>query len=484
MEALFIIPAMVSPNVNDRVVPSIAKLLERNVAITNFALFRAAVFKKYLSDRSNIFQESGNPLEVFLMESGLDLRKGKMTPISESVYGGISGGEAVDRANLKRRKEKADEYKQTMRQRTMDRKMGEKLDKQKRAQEKELSLAKTAAGNRDRANEIRDAWAHANDESGESKHIDIDLKNKGGATSKEKAQDPKPMKIDEIERPAGITFFHNISLEPTIIEIPISQPKRSASEVEAKAGRTPERLQKINYYDSSENERVVRIGIKCIPYRVDNISDVISLMSKWKNSWIIGRWFRKSINNIVKKIARTVPIVLPNVKRRQGKPAGMFSRGYPGGGIVDDNKKMIKYAPSKSELTKSDNLTKYISVENPSTWSTAVILSSYDLQEQNMYNLSRDYRKLVDVAWGDMIITNETKESIFFCTQRMMTCLEMSFTQLKNIINLDNVLDYAEISGKTTPFSAFGGRTTALKNAIAESVDLNSKINKILKEGK
>ena len=37
MDALFIVPTMVSPNVNIRIVPFLAKTIERNIILNNYA---------------------------------------------------------------------------------------------------------------------------------------------------------------------------------------------------------------------------------------------------------------------------------------------------------------------------------------------------------------------------------------------------------------------------------------------------------------
>ena len=47
MDALFIVPCMVSPNVNENIVPALTKMIERNILLNNSSLFRDAALKKY-----------------------------------------------------------------------------------------------------------------------------------------------------------------------------------------------------------------------------------------------------------------------------------------------------------------------------------------------------------------------------------------------------------------------------------------------------
>ena len=47
MDALFIVPTMVSPNVNERLVPALAKMIERNILLTNHASFRAVMVRNF-----------------------------------------------------------------------------------------------------------------------------------------------------------------------------------------------------------------------------------------------------------------------------------------------------------------------------------------------------------------------------------------------------------------------------------------------------
>lgn len=46
MEALFVVPTMVSQNVNPKLIPAICKMVERNILLLNSSTFRSAAFKK------------------------------------------------------------------------------------------------------------------------------------------------------------------------------------------------------------------------------------------------------------------------------------------------------------------------------------------------------------------------------------------------------------------------------------------------------
>ena len=63
MDSLFVVPTVVGPSVDDKIVPAICKLVERNILINYFAVFRNAAIRKYLGPYAGLNVESEDVLE-------------------------------------------------------------------------------------------------------------------------------------------------------------------------------------------------------------------------------------------------------------------------------------------------------------------------------------------------------------------------------------------------------------------------------------
>lgn len=361
MEAIFIVPAMVSPNVNPRLVPAISKLIERNIIMMNSSVFRAAALQKY----SGFFK----------------------TARSESVE---------DVADL------------------------ELLNEKSKEQEQSDTMA-TAIGSAYGAYE------------------------KTLTKSAEKDSKSTFVEPTKIEVPSDIQFFSTISLEPTALKIPVI----------IKSGLF-----------GGESSRVITIGVKCTPYTVTGVDSLISMMHYIKSLTMLKRYFFRQWNNIKGKIPFTAERAV-----RTG------SRSAEGAGTD------VVFSPNSSELSKSSTVKKLMSANTATYWSTLSVLSTVDFQENDLKTMLASYRDLVKGGWGDMVVVNDARESIHFCTAKMMACYEWPMAYLKQILNLTNVLDYSEISRWTKPFSV-GPIANILRDGYSEitpSEEVNSKMLTILR---
>jgi hypothetical protein len=136
-------------------------------------------------------------------------------------------------------------------------------------------------------------------------------------------------------------------------------------------------------------------------------------------------------------------------------------------------------------IVRVETLAKSFTNRDSSSWSTMIILSSFDLEDNDhLVSLISNYRKLTKYVIGDIIITNETKESAYFCTPRMNHCQEIPFDYLKKVLNLKDVLDYSEASRASAWKKETSAKDTKLSAAVTESVNykaVTDKVNDILK---
>lgn len=369
MEALFIIPAMVSPNVNPRLVPALSKMIERNIIITNSAVFRTAALRKY----SGFFKTA--------------------------------------------RSESTTTYKDALQY---------------------ITEAKGGGGDKKPVATLKDI----------NKAI-------GGAYGAYERILPKPREElpkgpiltepEKIEVPHGIQFFTTISLEPTALTIPIS----------IKSGLF-----------GGQGERVITIGVKCLPYAIKGVDNIISMMKYVKSMSVLQRYFFAKWNTIKSKIPYTIQSEVRKGLRTEE-------------GLGTD----IVFAPNSTQLSKPNVIRKLMSVRKAAYWSTLAILSTFDFKDSDLKEMLKSYRDLVAGGWGDVVVVNDAKESVHFCTTKLSACFEWPMAYIKQILNLSNVLDYSEVSRWSKPFSVTSISSVLRDNTTETLSDkINSKILSVIKE--
>lgn len=348
MEGLFIVPTLVSPNINPRLVPAFSKMIERNILTAGSATFRAAVLKKY----SGIFK----------------------TVKSEST-------------------------------------INEKTEKEPEGIGDLISVRR-----------------------GEKAAIDL-LKQTTGTMEKQRTQ-PTLTEPEKIEIPQGISFFHTIGLEPTVLEIPISIKK--------------------HILGGGMAERIIRIGIKCMPYTIDGIENIINAIKTSNN--------KAKVDSLLKTKMRSVQYKFKNYAMT-GKPMDIFN------------------APTSEELADPSKLSKMMSAREPSTWSSLVILSTEDFGDLDLRDSLLNYKELVKTGWGDMVVYNIARDTVHFCTTRFSACNEMPMAYVKQILNLTNVLSYAEIARWSKPFGVSSLGKALSDNTITnfKSEDTEAKLLEIIR---
>jgi hypothetical protein len=507
MDALFIVPAMVSQNVNEKVVPALAKVIERNILLNNSSMFRDAALIRYKSSFNRkglrLFKSENSSTDmpvIFLSEYSIgddffkSLNKELLDSlVTEAPKPPASGGD-MDDLDAEYKKLKGDivrlydvAYKQAKAASGGNKDIFDREFKNRTAKADGLSKAFGEHAKK-RIDARSEALGNAKDERSFklelmkfnkelSKDASLMLKNRADAKSalldvrktqmeidrmKDRAKYSKGTRsadldyfkggnqftsIDQIEIPKGITFFSQISLEPTILEVPISY----------NMSRDPE---------DGQEFKIIRIGIKCIPYMVDDVKSILRLLKESKVMNSIERFFKNKFRDIQTKI-----------------PFSTAKAINKGDINPDEASNTVKFSPTAAELSSPGKLAKLLRGGQSSPWSTMIILSSFDFKEESeILDMVKNYRAMTKYVIGDLVITNETKESAYFCTTKMGNCQELSFEYLKKVLNLNNVLDASITSRHRAAAFAMHkqGSETNIKSAVFEHKSNLKKISKLL----
>ena len=354
MDALFIIPALISPTVPERLIPGLTKMIERNTMLSYSSQIRSAAMRKYV-----------NWFKVATSES-----------------------DSIDIKN-------------------------------------ELSEAPIKAGIKDAEVKLGKGAVKVS-----GPNVEIDPLSTGAAIDADpRVTSPHKVGETEIEVPKGISFFNAVSLEPTLLEIPIEQ-KRDVLGV------------------SGKSARLLRIGIKCIPYDVEGVTDIKKLLRNSKNLNITTSYLKRRWKSLNKRS------ILNPTRRR------IYRGEESTGNIVTD----IIMGPTSEDLSNPRILASLMSTRQSSRWSSVIIFTTIDFRGQEMREIMLQYRDIIKAGWGDMVIVDENREGVYFCTTKTMACSLMPYTYLRQILKMDNVIDYRETSSLTRPF-----RLVPIRAAVRES---------------
>lgn len=486
MDALFIIPAFCSKSVNEKIIPALAKLIERNVLLTNSSLFRKAAMVKYSPRFNKPFskiKEDGEYPVIFLNQVAIN--ESLLTEMEKEVLNSIilesppqlkrdDSDDLVNhykdqmKAAMERLSNAQDQNTQKKataeidalnnmltqlnndRRNKIEREKAEKSDKG----DSELDIAKGTAEIEEKQWKNLKAQTDIQKTKSEMKRAKQREKYTRNARSGETEYQTKHtfQSKDQIEVPSGVQFFNSISLEPTIMEIPIT----------FNLSRDPE---------DGNQTMVIRVGVKCIPYFVDDIQSIKRILKEARVMNAIERLFKIAL--------RKLDLVKAWFKPWDEKSA--TKRAISKGNVInpDEAKNMILYSPNMNELDSPRKLANLFNMSKASPWSTMIILSSFDLEDEELKDTIKNYKKMTNYTVGDLVITNETKESAYFCTVKYGSCQEISFEYLKKILNLDNIIDASIVSRMTRPFSKVGGGKSIASVTESKQIKID-RINKII----
>jgi len=458
MSAIFIVPTLISESVPDRMVPLIAKLIERNIAVNYRNVFKEAVTllvkDRYIKSvsvesfgNSSIFpilEARGNKPHRKKYKDNYDEeddndyeRRGRSyVDYKQQQY----ENDEERRHELQMRKlgnmdielgtnlvNKEKEHALQMRKLEIELELKNvDIENQRKKLEKELELIdarnELAAKiqkekNKSQAEEMRKKLIS----------IDLDIKKKekeaglGEPTVSDKDLKPVFIKKDQIQLPIGVTFYNNISFEPTLVEF-------------------------------SVNESIFTVGIKCIPYTFKDMENVLSTILVYGEKGIIPaikRIIKSKWNWIQKKI-------IPFTKAKNiysGRPVKVglkiwkLSPNVNDPGIVPTDD--ILFSPSFYDLASPNFIKKRLGdVSSSTTWATCVVFTVDDIEKANIDidYFYKSYKRLANVGWGDIIVIDNNRENISYCSLSMLGCSSVPFSYLKKLIDLENVLDFTELS--------------------------------------
>lgn len=482
MDALFIVPTLVSPQVNEKMIPALAKMIERNIILNNSALFKKAAIEKN-SRYTSWSKVSENGIPVTILSDGIISESNTLLntiqPTKQSLYEATKAVEyflddsdtnswSGDLKDLNKRiKNLEDAANQATNQAE---KQGYLKDADRLKQEALTLINNAVKVQNDFEDKIRKQQEELKGKqltSEEKRKIQMDiesLKNikltfkkneyelnkakeydkKARSAELKTYRDSSYVKPEDVEMPSGIQFFRQISLEPTILSIPISTGTVVGEGM------------------------VIKVGVKCIPYILDDVTSIVDLLTEAKNMGVIERLFKNAIRKVNTKIWFT--------KRRS------INKGK----YLDPNEatEAIKYTPNTKELVRYINLAKSFNSMDSASWSTMVVMSSNDIESnEDLLDIVSNYRKLTKYVFGDIIITNETKESAYFCTPRFGSCQEIPYSYLSKVLNLSDVIDYSDASRASAWRKETNTRDSNVKKAISESAykEIQDKLTKLLR---
>ena len=268
----------------------------------------------------------------------------------------------------------------------------------------------------DRVKELTSLLEADEDSSTEKPRRPTGSSNYGGSSKEGDKWSGKPetKSKDQIEIPRGISFYDTISLEPTYLEIPLQGRTRAGS--------------------ADEITKIIKIGMKCIPYKLDNTTDILQLMDAAKT-----RSYVKTL--YMKKIAR--------LKK--------FFGGAPRD-PKDRITQILNTISTANELANPRYVAKLMGSGFAVNWSFLTVFTSYDFSDKKLRDLLLTYRDMVNGGFGDIVVVDDTKNVISFCTQRLLSCNQLDLDYLKEVLKLDNIID-ADLFKKSSASSPmFPGR--------------------------
>lgn len=242
----------------------------------------------------------------------------------------------------------------------------------------------------------------------------------------------------DIEVATGISFYRTINLEPTYLQFQIKG--------RAKA-----------YSDPSDDPitRDFTIGVKCVPFHLDGVDDLKKALTVSRNRSVARTWYSKMTHRM---FGAWIKRYRAKTGRKMSKVADIFST-----------------SPTALELTNKKILAQmFYSGKSSSEWSPLVIFSKVDFDEREYAENIWQYKQLVKGGWGDMIIMDNDKETINFCFQKDKACYQLGYIYLRQLLNIDDVID-AGIYAATS--SGFGNVGAARTPVVPSVKDRGSKVN-------
>ena len=250
--------------------------------------------------------------------------------------------------------------------------------------------------------------------------------------------------LEKPEVPKGVIFYDTINLEPTMFEFYFryKSPRMIGNYLQKDSHGRP-------MYEI--RERLFIINIKCVVFKLRNIPEIVSFMSSVVRMRGLLGLVQRSFYQIYREIAKRIVGTRGYNIRKDNLPDDPGARPY-----VD-----IIYLPDYWELDNPKFLAKKL---NPSIrswlWASLMILSKEDFNEDfNYTEFFNSYKKLASIGWGDIVVIDKVSEIFHYCSLSLLHCTKIPLAYLKQLLNVNNVIDFTELSrysSEAKPFS-FGG---------------------------
>lgn len=398
MDVLFTIPTVISPNVDEKLIPALCKMIERNILINYRPIFVKATQMAYLGPGRGL-SDSFDPVKELsrltkLIETGIDIREDVLKPGQyrkepPTQYTFTFDVNDYDKRYIKEAKDDDDDDKPP---RKPPRKPGRRNTWGKEP-DKEKSARSRGVG-----------------------RVDIPR--------------DETQREDSIESPKGITFYRTVNLEPTFLDFSI----------EGRAKAT-----------SSADEVVVRhfrIGMKSVPYKLDGITDLKKALTKSRNRSLAATWY-----------SRTVHRMFGNWVKKYRKFRGKK---------VSWEADLFNMSMTYNETKDVKILSRLISGGESYAWAPLVIFSKNDFDDKEYKENMNEYKRLVSGGWGNMIVIDDYSESVSFCLQREKACYSLSYSYLRQILNLDDVIDAGLYGATSSGFGQIGAGRTPITPSVQQ----------------
>lgn len=414
MQAMFVIPTLVSESVPDRLVPLLTKLVERNIAINYRNTFQRAIQSIVRREDLDI---QGDPLLEDSWDDELEETRGVLKNISDRLK---KTSEDYKKVKNKAKKDSIERYIKVL----------STVEKSYRDREKNLSDLIKEKGKekqeeiKERKEKLDKRWETTKNAFewiiGSGNKEDIKKREERSKISDPRIRGAVSVK-DQVDIPTGVVFFRDIGLEPTIIEIQMG-------------------------------EQTYVVGFKSVAYRLKNVETIINTMMKYGQGGLLNfvtRFIRSKKNLILRKMFGWI--------RRRIKVT------------AEDPINDIKFSPTLSDLAKPKYLAKNIKSSGATGWASLVVVTTDDFEESeaDMEHFFKIYTRLVNSGWGDVLVVDVNQEKVNYCSMVLKSCSQIPFSYLQKLFNLDNVLDFSELNKFARgPFSKSPLRSFVRENSL------------------
>ena len=127
--------------------------------------------------------------------------------------------------------------------------------------------------------------------------------------------------------------------------------------------------------------------MKCVPYQLDGVTDILGAMDEAKNRSYAKTYFMQKFPSFINR--------------------SKFS-----------TKDFIVKSPPYKDLGNPKKVAQFMT-KSQAQWTFLVILTADDLKGRDSREMMNSFKDLVNGGWGEMIVIDDTKDVISFCTKKI-----------------------------------------------------------------